>query len=137
MADRVVGIVGAGIVGLAIGREITRRWPGARVVVLEKEDRAAAHQTGHNSGVVHAGIYYTPGSLKARLCTRGGGLLKEYCADRGIAYDEVGKLVVAVTDEDVARLDALVARAGTNAVRDTSKRMRASLRQPASTDRRP
>jgi (S)-2-hydroxyglutarate dehydrogenase len=117
MADRVVGIVGAGIVGLAIGREITRRWPGTRVVVLEKEDRVAAHQTGHNSGVVHAGIYYTPGSLKARLCTRGGAMLKEYCADRGIVYDEVGKLVVAVNDEDVARLDALVARAGSNAVR--------------------
>jgi L-2-hydroxyglutarate oxidase LhgO len=117
MADRVVGIVGAGIIGLAVGREITRRWPGTRVVVLEKEDRVAAHQTGHNSGVVHAGIYYTPGSLKARLCVRGGAMLKEYCAEKGIAYDEVGKLVVAVTEEDVARLDALVARAGTNAVR--------------------
>jgi L-2-hydroxyglutarate oxidase LhgO len=117
MADPVVGIVGAGIVGLAVGREITRRWPGTRVVVLEKEDRVAAHQTGHNSGVVHAGIYYTPGSLKARLCVRGGAMLKEYCAEKGIPYEEVGKLVVAVTDEDVARLDALVARAGTNAVR--------------------
>jgi len=117
VADRVVGIVGAGIVGLAVGREIARRWPGTRVVVLEKEDRIAAHQTGHNSGVVHAGIYYTPGSLKARLCVRGGAMLKEYCAEKGIAYEEVGKLVVAVTDEDVARLDALVARAGTNAVR--------------------
>jgi len=117
MTDKVVGIVGAGIVGLAVGREITRRWPGIRVVVLEKEDRVAAHQTGHNSGVVHAGIYYTPGSLKARLCVRGAAMLKEYCAEKGIAYDEVGKLVVAVTAEDVARLDALVARAGTNAVR--------------------
>ncbi|MBX6750419.1 MAG: L-2-hydroxyglutarate oxidase [Micromonosporaceae bacterium] len=117
MADKVVGIVGAGIVGLAVGREITRRYPGIRVVVLEKEDRVAAHQTGHNSGVVHAGIYYTPGSLKARLCVRGAAMLKEYCAEKGIAYDEVGKLVVAVTAEDVARLDALVARAGTNAVR--------------------
>jgi L-2-hydroxyglutarate oxidase len=117
MADPVVGIVGAGIVGLAVGREITRRWPGTRVVVLEKEDRVAAHQTGRNSGVVHAGIYYTPGSLKARLCVRGGAMLKEYCAEKGIPYQEVGKLVVAVTAEDVARLDALVARAGTNAVR--------------------
>jgi len=117
VADKVVGIVGAGIVGLAVGREITRRFPGIRVVVLEKEDRVAAHQTGHNSGVVHAGIYYTPGSLKARLCVRGAAMLKEYCAEKGIAYDEVGKLVVAVTEQDVARLDALVARAGTNAVR--------------------
>jgi L-2-hydroxyglutarate oxidase len=80
MGDAVVGIVGAGIVGLAIGREIALRRPGTKVVVLEKEDRVAAHQTGHNSGVVHAGIYYPPGSLKARLCTRGGAMLREYCA---------------------------------------------------------
>jgi (S)-2-hydroxyglutarate dehydrogenase len=116
MADEVVGVVGAGIVGLAIAREVTRRRPGTRVVVFEKEDRVAAHQTGHNSGVVHAGIYYTPGSLKARLCTRGGALLREYCAERGIAYEECGKLVVAVTTEDVTRLDALAARAEANQV---------------------
>jgi L-2-hydroxyglutarate oxidase LhgO len=125
----VVGIVGAGIVGLAIGREITQRWPGARVVVLEKEDRVAAHQTGHNSGVVHAGIYYTPGSLKARLCTRGGALLKEYCAEKGIVYDEVGKLVVAVNDEDVARLSAVEARAGSNAVRGMRRVGPAEIRE--------
>src|SRR5690242_13647165 len=77
VADEVVGIVGAGIVGLAIGREITRRRPGTRVVLLEKEPRVAAHQTGHNSGVVHAGIYYTPGSLKAVLCSRGAAMLRE------------------------------------------------------------
>ena len=116
MADEVVGIVGAGIVGLAIGREITRRRPGTRVVVLEKEERVAAHQTGHNSGVVHAGIYYKPGSLKARLCTRGGAMLREYCAERSLPYEECGKLVVAVTPDDVARLDALSARGGLNAV---------------------
>ena len=116
MADEVVGVVGAGIVGLAIGREITRRRPGTRVVVLEKEDRVAVHQTGHNSGVVHAGIYYQPGSLKAELCTRGGALLREYCAGRGLPYDECGKLVVAVTADDVTRLDALAARAGVNLV---------------------
>ncbi|MCO8269168.1 L-2-hydroxyglutarate oxidase [Actinoplanes sp. TRM 88003] len=116
MADEVVGVVGAGIVGLAIAREVTRRRPGTRVVVFEKEDRVAAHQTGHNSGVVHAGIYYTPGSLKAQLCTRGGALLREYCAERGIAYDECGKLVVAVSTEDVARLEALAVRAEANRV---------------------
>jgi L-2-hydroxyglutarate oxidase LhgO len=129
VADRVVGVVGAGIVGLAIGREITRRWSGARVVVLEKEDRVAAHQTGHNSGVVHAGIYYTPGSLKARLCTRGGAMLKEYCAEKGISYDEVGKLVVAITDEDVGRLDAIEARADRNAVRGMRRLGPADIRQ--------
>ncbi|WP_433307255.1 L-2-hydroxyglutarate oxidase [Actinoplanes sp. CA-030573] len=116
MADETIGIIGAGIVGLAIGRELTRRRPGARVVVVEKESRVAVHQTGHNSGVVHAGIYYKPGSLKARLCTRGGAMLREYCAERHLPYDECGKLVVAVTPDDVVRLDALAARAGDNAV---------------------
>lgn len=116
MADNVVGIVGAGIIGLAIGREIALRRDGTRVVVLEKESRVATHQTGHNSGVVHAGIYYPPGSLKATLCTRGMAMLREYCADRALPYDECGKLVVAVTEDEVARLDALYARADANAV---------------------
>jgi L-2-hydroxyglutarate oxidase LhgO len=116
MADEVIGIVGAGIVGLAIAREITRRRPGSQVVVLEKQDRVAAHQTGHNSGVVHAGIYYRPGSLKASLCTRGAALLREYCAERRLPFAQCGKLVVAVTADEVTRLDALAARAGTNLV---------------------
>ncbi|TDC78601.1 L-2-hydroxyglutarate oxidase [Actinomadura sp. 7K507] len=116
MADEVTGIVGAGIIGLALGREIAERRPGTRVVVLEKENRVAVHQTGHNSGVVHAGIYYKPGSLKAELCTRGKAMLREYCAERRLPYDECGKLVVAVDAEDVARLDDLEARAGVNAV---------------------
>lgn len=116
MADEVTGIVGAGIIGLAIGREIAGRRPGARVVVLEKEDRVAVHQTGHNSGVVHAGIYYKPGSLKAELCARGKSMLRGYCAERGLPYDECGKLVVAVDEQDVARLGELEARAGVNAV---------------------
>jgi L-2-hydroxyglutarate oxidase len=116
MADQTIGIVGAGIVGLAIGRELAKRRPGARIVVVEKEDRVAVHQTGHNSGVVHAGIYYKPGSLKALLCTRGGAMLREYCAERKLPYDECGKLVVAVTPDDVTRLDALAARAGVNLV---------------------
>lgn len=116
MADEVTGIIGAGIIGLAVGREITERRPGTRVVVLEKEDRVAGHQTGHNSGVVHAGIYYKPGSLKAQLCTRGRAMLREYCAERRLPYDACGKLVVAVSARDVARLDDLAARAGANAV---------------------
>ena len=116
MSDEAIGIIGAGIVGLAIGRELTKRRPGARIVVVEKESRVAVHQTGHNSGVVHAGIYYQPGSLKARLYTRGGAMLREYCAERKLPYDECGKLVVAVTPDDVTRLDALAARAGVNLV---------------------
>ncbi|MDC5696561.1 L-2-hydroxyglutarate oxidase [Intrasporangium calvum] len=116
MASDTVGIVGGGIVGLAIGREIMRQRPGVRVVVLEKEDRVAGHQTGHNSGVVHAGIYYRPGSLKAELCTRGRHLLRDYCAEQGIVYDECGKLVVAVDPAEIGRLDALEETARANAV---------------------
>ncbi|MFL1430981.1 MULTISPECIES: L-2-hydroxyglutarate oxidase [unclassified Nocardiopsis] len=116
MADRTIGIVGAGIVGLATARELVLRRPGTRVVVWEKEDRVAVHQTGHNSGVVHAGLYYEPGGLKARLCTRGRDLLREYCAERGLPYEECGKLVVALTPEEATRLDALHARADRNAV---------------------
>jgi L-2-hydroxyglutarate oxidase LhgO len=111
-----IGIVGGGIVGMAIGRELARRRPGSRIVVLEKEDRLAAHQTGHNSGVVHAGIYYRPGSLKAELCTRGRGLLKDYCAEHGLPYVECGKLVVAVDPDELPRLDALEQTAGQNGV---------------------
>ncbi len=112
----VIGVVGAGIVGLAVARELGLRRPGDRILVLEKENRVAAHQTSHNSGVVHAGLYYPPGSLKAQLCTRGRAMLREYCVARGIAYEECGKLVVAVTPDDVTRLGALAARAGDNAV---------------------
>ncbi|MFJ8504164.1 L-2-hydroxyglutarate oxidase [Streptomyces avermitilis] len=116
MADETIAVVGAGIVGLAVGREIAHRRPGTRVVVLEKEADVALHQTGHNSGVVHAGIYYKPGSLKARLCARGRDLLRDYCADRRLPYDECGKLVVAVSDDDVARLDRLAVTAAENLV---------------------
>jgi L-2-hydroxyglutarate oxidase len=116
MADKVIGVVGAGIVGLAVARELTRRRPGVRVVVFEKEDRVAAHQTSHNSGVVHAGIYYVPGSLKARLCTRGVALLKEYCTEQALPYVECGKLVIAAQEHEVPRMDALYERAAANGV---------------------
>lgn len=129
MADKVVGIVGAGILGLAIGREIALRRDGTRVVVLEKEGTVAVHQTGHNSGVVHAGIYYPPGSLKATLCTRGAAMLREYCADRGLPYDECGKVVVAITRDEVARLDALYARADANAVPGLRRIAAAEIRE--------
>ncbi|WP_408897971.1 L-2-hydroxyglutarate oxidase [Nocardioides sp. R1-1] len=111
-----VGIVGGGIVGLAVGRELVRRRPGLTVVVLERERRLAAHQTGHNSGVVHAGIYYRPGSLKARLCARGRDLMREYCAEHAIAYDECGKLVVAVDASELPRFEALARTAAENRV---------------------
>ncbi len=116
MSGQDIGIVGGGIVGLAVGRELARRRPDARIVVLEKEDRLAAHQTGHNSGVVHAGIYYKPGSLKAELCTRGRVLLRDYCAEHSLPYDECGKLVVAVDPDELGRLEALEQTARTNEV---------------------
>ncbi|MFD6952288.1 hydroxyglutarate oxidase [Nocardiopsis sp. TSRI0078] len=111
-----IGVVGAGIVGLALARRLILRRPGTRVTVLEKEDRVAAHQTGRNSGVVHAGLYYRPGSLKATLCRRGVGLLRDYCAEHGLPYQEVGKLLVAADADDEARLDDIQRRAVENGV---------------------
>ncbi|MEV6040052.1 L-2-hydroxyglutarate oxidase [Nonomuraea sp. NPDC052116] len=110
-----IGVVGAGIVGLAVARELAKA-RGAEVTVLDKEPHVGAHQTGHNSGVVHAGIYYPPGSLKARLCREGVALLKEYCAANALPYDEVGKLVVASTRAERPLLSALAERARANGV---------------------
>ncbi|HLU83484.1 MAG TPA: FAD-dependent oxidoreductase, partial [Trueperaceae bacterium] len=90
-----VVIVGAGIVGLATAEALQRRRPGLKVVVLEKEDGIARHQTSHNSGVVHSGIYYRPGTLRARLCVTGVGMIRRFCNEHGIAYQQVGKVVVA------------------------------------------
>ena len=111
-----VVVVGGGILGLATARLIATSRPGDEVVVLEKEDGLARHQTGHNSGVVHAGLYYAPGSLKARLCTRGRELMKEFCADKDVIYDECGKVVVATRETEVAPLRRLAQRAETNGV---------------------
>ncbi|BFO19210.1 hypothetical protein SHKM778_55980 [Streptomyces sp. KM77-8] len=118
MADETVGVVGAGIVGLATARETALRRPGTRVVVFEKERQVAPHQTGHNSGVVHAGIYYAPGSLKADLCVRGVALLREYCQDRRLPYQEIGKLVTAVRPDELGRMEDLYERARHNHVPD-------------------
>ena len=109
-------VVGAGIVGLAVARELLIRRPGSPVVVLDKEHRVGQHQTGHNSGVVHAGVYYQPGSLKATLCRRGVGLLREYTAEHGIAYQELGKVIVARDATEEARLTDLHERARANGV---------------------
>jgi L-2-hydroxyglutarate oxidase LhgO len=111
-----IAVVGGGILGLATARLLATSRPDDEVVVLEKEDALASHQTGHNSGVVHAGLYYAPGSLKARLCTRGRELMKEFCAEKGVAYDECGKVVVATRPDEVAPLRRLHERATTNGV---------------------
>lgn len=109
-------IIGAGIIGAALAAEIINRKPKARVLVAEKEQRAAYHQTGRNSGVVHSGVYYTPGSLKAEFCRDGLQQTKSFCAARGIGYEERGKLLVATTQAEVARLDDLEKRASENKV---------------------
>ena len=102
-----VGIVGGGILGLATARELLARRPGLEVTVLEKEKELAGHQTGRNSGVLHTGIYYAPGSLKARLCTEGRVLVTEYCQDRGLPYEECGKLVIALHPGEERRLASI------------------------------
>ena len=109
-------IVGGGIVGLATAREILRRRPGASLLLLEKEDNFAAHQTGHNSGVIHAGVYYAPGSLKARLCRAGNQQTKQFCADHGIPIEECGKLIVATSPIEVQRLADLRKRCEANEI---------------------
>lgn len=111
-----VAVVGGGILGLATARLLTASRPGDEVIVLEKEAALARHQTGHNSGVVHAGLYYAPGSLKARLCTRGRELMQAFCAQKGVTYDECGKVVVATSERQLEPLRRLSQRAATNGV---------------------
>lgn len=111
-----VAVIGAGILGLATARELLSRRPQTRLVVLEKEPRVAAHQTGHNSGVLHAGLYYAPGSLKARLCSEGKGAVERFADAHGITVQRCGKLVVAVDDDELGRFEAIHERAVANGV---------------------
>ena len=109
-------VIGGGILGLAVARELLNRHPDSSLCVLEREDRLAAHQTSHSSGVIHAGIYYAPGSLKARLCVEGARLLYAYCDERGIEARRDGKLIVAADDSELSRLDELERRGRENQV---------------------
>jgi L-2-hydroxyglutarate oxidase LhgO len=111
-----IGVVGGGILGLAVARRLTQVRQEARVTVLEKENSIATHQTGRNSGVVHAGIYYAPGSLKARLCRLGVALLRRFCEEHDLPFVECGKLVAAVDAAEVTRLRELQSRAQANEV---------------------
>ncbi|XP_051507419.1 L-2-hydroxyglutarate dehydrogenase, mitochondrial-like isoform X1 [Myxocyprinus asiaticus] len=113
-----VAVVGGGIVGLASARELILRHPNISFALLEKEKELALHQTGHNSGVIHSGIYYTPGSLKAQLCVRGATLTYQYCQKKGVPYKRCGKLIVAVEREEIPHLKALYERGQKNNVRD-------------------
>jgi L-2-hydroxyglutarate oxidase len=103
-------VIGGGIVGLSTARALLGRHPGARLAVLEKEGGWARHQTGHNSGVIHSGIYYKPGSLKARFCLEGARALVEFCRERGIDYEVCGKIIVATEPGELPLLDALYER---------------------------
>ncbi len=117
MTERVdVAVVGAGIVGLATARHLVKTSPGLRIAILDKEPRIADHQTGHNSGVLHTGIYYAPGSRKALLCRAGKAQLEEFAREHGIPFERSGKLVVATDESELPRLDDLLERARGNGV---------------------
>jgi (S)-2-hydroxyglutarate dehydrogenase len=114
-----VAVVGGGIVGLAIAYQITQQFPGRRVVLLEKEATLAAHQTGHNSGVLHSGIYYKPGSLRAINCRAGKQAMEAFCAAEGIPFEICGKVIVALDDTELPALDRLMERGQANGVQCT------------------
>jgi L-2-hydroxyglutarate oxidase len=107
-------IVGGGIVGLAVGLEITQRFPRLRLLLLEKEHRVGRHQSGHNSGVIHSGVYYKPGSLKAKLCVTGAAAMVEFCREHAIPHQVCGKVIVATHEEEFPRLEELRRRGDAN-----------------------
>src|SRR5260370_28862981 len=128
-ADRYdVAVVGAGIVGLAVARELLRRRPDAKLIVIDKASAVAQYQPGHNSGVIHAGVYYPPGSLKARLCVAGARLMYEFCAANAIGVERCGKLIVAIKDDELPRLDELERRGRANGVPDLRRVTAAQIR---------
>ena len=97
-------VIGGGIVGLSTAMRLTSLYPRLRVTVLEKEETVARHQSGHNSGVIHSGIYYQPGSLKARLCVEGAAAMVEFCRKHNLPYEVCGKVIVATSEEELPRL---------------------------------
>jgi len=109
-------IIGGGVVGLATGRELLQRFPDSKLLIVEKEQALAAHQTGHNSGVIHSGLYYKPGSLKARLCVAGAARMVQFCKENAIPYELCGKVVVATDESEVPALEELYRRGIANGV---------------------
>ena len=109
-----VAVVGGGIVGLAVARQLLLERPGSLVHCYDKEAAVGTHQTGHNSGVLHAGLYYAPGSLKAQMCRRGGALLREFAAEHSVPVTELGKVVVARDDGELPALERIAVRASAN-----------------------
>jgi L-2-hydroxyglutarate oxidase LhgO len=113
-----VAIIGAGIVGLAAGLQLVRKHPGIKAIVLDKESEVASHQTGHNSGVLHSGLYYKPGSLKARLCVEGRAAMIRFCEEHAIPHDLCGKIIVATDEREIPGLNELLRRGRANGVVD-------------------
>ena len=111
-----VCIIGAGIVGLATAYRLTQKHPELRIAILEKEDSLAMHQTGHNSGVLHSGIYYKPGSLKAVNCRQGKQAMETFCREQGIEHEICGKIIVALEDQELPRLQNIFQRGQENGV---------------------
>ncbi len=116
-----IAIIGGGIVGLATAMALTQKYPHQSIIVLEAENRLAAHQTGNNSGVIHSGIYYKPGSLKAKNCVEGRTAMYEFCAQHQIAHENCGKLIVATAPEELPRLDSLFERGIANGLSGLKK----------------
>src|SRR5271156_3009454 len=111
-----VAVIGAGIVGLAVGLQLIRKNPDLKVIILDKENEVASHQTGHNSGVIHSGLYYKPGSLKARLCVEGSAAMIRFCEDHAIPHDVCGKIIVATEEREIPGLNELLRRGRANGV---------------------
>jgi L-2-hydroxyglutarate oxidase len=116
-SDIQIAIIGGGIVGLATGLELTTRFPGVRLVVIEKEPLLGGHQTSHNSGVIHSGIYYKPGSAKAKLCVEGADALVGFCQEHAVPFDICGKVIVATSESELPRLEELYRRGNTNGLK--------------------
>src|SRR5450759_538651 len=122
-------IIGGGIIGLATAMAVQKKLPHLRLLIMEKEDRVAAHQTGHNSGVIHSGLYYKPGSLKARTSVEGAARMVEFCREHAIPYEICGKVVVATSEAELAPLDELYRRGTANGVPHLSMLTAEQLRE--------
>ena len=121
LAQQRITIIGGGIVGLATAYRLLQKWPGAKVRILEKEDGVGRHQTGNNSGVLHSGLYYKPGSFKARLAVDGMRQIVAFCQENGVPHEICGKLVVAANEEELPRLNALYERGQQNGLEGLQK----------------